>query len=325
MKEVKKEPQKENFNLTILNLLSQGINPKDISKQLNISMPNLSYYLRNLKKSGNIKKVAYGTWEVKTMTLNTLTKKDKQIRGHAFIWTIKLNKKFDWIKLLDSTGPHNYKLVRGLIPRIVVNNHKVWLGKSTITIYESKSFYADNSIQSRKFAVITLLEVLEALESLLKINLRPYIFKPTREHYSMIKNDLARQYNRNNEKMIIHDDLEGDWLWIDDSESLNELETKNIVRSKQVQDWWNDNKKHDFKVTPSFLLENLNKVIEVQNNDRELTKGLPIAIKQLEAQISSHLKLIQEYRHENISWRKSESKKIKTELTEGKQKSIFDY
>ena len=324
VKELKNTLQKENFNLTILNLLSQGIKPKDISKQLNLSMPNLSYYLRRLKNQGNIKKIGYGTWEVKSMTSNTL-RKDKQIRGHAFIWTIKLNKKFNWINLLDSTGQHNYKLVRNLIPRIIIKDKKVWLGKKTITIYEHKSFYANNSINSRKYAVIGLIEVLEALEKQLVINIRPYIFKCAREHFGMIKNDLARQYNRNNEKMIIHDDLEGDWLWIDDSESLGELETKNIVRSKQVQDWWNDNKKHNFKVTASFLLENINKVVEIQNNDRLLVQELPKTIVKLEQQISSHLKLINEYRKENIAWRKSEVKKIKSNLINGVQRSLNDY
>ena len=317
VKELKNTLQKENFNLTILNLLSQGIKPKDISKQLNLSMPNLSYYLRRLKNQGNIKKVGYGTWEVKSMTSNTL-RKDKQIRGHAFIWTIKLNKKFNWINLLDSTGQHNYKLVRNLIPRIIIKDKKVWLGKKTITIYEHKSFYANNSINSRKYAVIGLIEVLEALEKQLSINLRPYIFKCAREHFGMIKNDLARQYNRNNEKMIIHDDLEGDWLWIDDSESLGELETKNIVRSKQVQDWWNDNKKHDFKVTPSFLMESLTKLTELNIDNKK-------QVLQFAEQIKSHLALIQEYRKENKAWRKSEVKKIKSNLLNGEQLTLDNY
>ena len=294
--EVKKEFQKENFNLTILNLLSQGKSPKIISKELNISLPNLSYYLRRLKASGNIKKIGYGVWEVKNMTLNTLTKKDKQIRGHAFIWTIKLNKKFDWINLLKE----NYKLVRGLTPRIIVNDHKVWLGKSTITIYESKSFYANNSIQSRKFAVVTLIEVLEALESLLKINLKPYIFKPTREHYGQIKNDLARQYNRKHERLIINDSLEGDWLWIDFSEGVDELETKNVVRSKQVQDWWNDNKKHDFKVTPTFLMEQINKVTENQLIFAKNMESHINAIKILGQEVKGLSKSIKLVKKENI-------------------------
>ena len=297
----------ENFNLTILNLLNQGKNPKAISKELNISLPNLSYHLRQLKDSGNIKKIGYGTWEVKNLTLNTL-KKDKQIRGHAFIWTIKLNKKFDWINLLKNK---DYKLVRGLTPRLFILSKKVWLGKKTITIYESKSFYGINSIESRKFAVITLLEVLEALEKELGINLKPYIFKPNREHYGQIKNDLARQYNRKKQKMVISDSLEGDWLWIDDSESLSELETKNIVRSKQVQDWWNDNKKHNFKVTPSFLMETL----AIQQNH----------LNQFSKQIESHLALIKQWKMSNEQWRKSEVKKIKSNILNGEQRSLSYY
>jgi DNA-binding Lrp family transcriptional regulator len=283
-KEVKKYPHKQDFNLTILNLLKEGLNPIDISNKLNISMPNLSYYLRKLKNNGNIKKVGYGTWEVKNLSLNT---QSKQIRGHAFIWKIKLNKKFDWISLLKNK---DYRLVRNLIPRLYIKEHKVWLGEKSIIVYENKSFYASNSINSRKYAVICLFEVLEALERELSINLRPYVFKPKREHYGMIKNDLARQYNRNNEKMIIKDDIEGEWLWIDDSESLGELETKNIVRSKQVQDWWNDNKRYDFKVTPSFLMENINKVT---NNQLIFANNIESHIEAIQT-LSSSVKMLQE-------------------------------
>jgi hypothetical protein len=299
-KEVKNIHQKHNFNLTILNLLNQGKHPIDISKELNISLPNLSYYLRNLKNQGNIKKVSYGNWEVKSMTLNTLPK-NKEIRGHAFIWNLKLNKPFNWLELLKNK---NYKLIRGLTPRLFIKDRKVWLGKKTITIYENKSFYANNSINSRKYAVISLFEVIESLEKELNINLRPYLFKPTREHYGMIKNDLARQFNRNNEKMIIRDNLEGEWLWIDDSESLGELETKNIVRSKQVQNWWNDNKKYNFEVTPSFLLESINQVTSNQAMFNQNFESHVSAIQQLGnavKELTNQVKLLQE---ENMKLRK---------------------
>jgi DNA-binding Lrp family transcriptional regulator len=313
-KEVKNSDKKQDLNLTIFNLLKQGKKPIQISKQLNITMPNLSYYLSKLSKDGYIKKIGYGTWEVKINTLRMQTNK-KQIRGHAFIWIIKLNKKFDWIKLLNNS---KYNLVRNSIPRLMIKDRKVWLGRKTITIYENRSFYGENSIQSRKYAVIGLFEVLEALEKELSINLRPYVFKPVKEHYSMIKNELARQYNRNNEKMIISDDIEGEWLWIDDSESLNELETKNIVRSKQVQNWWNDFKKDGFKVNSSY----------VNNGFKELTNAqiqTNIQIQQFSQQIKSHLSLIQEYRKENIAWRKSESKKIKDNLNNGTQTNLSDF
>ena len=36
-----------------------------------------------------------------------------------------------------------------------------------------------------------------------------------------------------------------------------------------MQKWWNDNKKHKFEVTPSFLMENINKVVQVQKVEQE--------------------------------------------------------
>ena len=255
---------KNNLNLNVLLNLLESKSPAQISKELNISKQALNYYIKTLKANGNIIKKGYGTWEVKNYTLKMQS--NKKIRGHAFIWTIKLNKPIDWTKHLT-----NYQLIRGLIPRIIINNQKIWLGKKTITIYDNRSFYGENSIESRKHAILGLKSILEALESKAKVNLRPYRFKVCKEHYSMIKNELARQYNEKGEKMFIRDDIEGEWLWIDDSESLNELETKNIVRSKQVQDWWNDNKKHDFKITPSFLMESIN---QVTNNQLMFAKNI---------------------------------------------------
>lgn len=275
----------------LLNQLKLNKSPSQISKEFNISKQNLNYYLRKLKQEGIIKKVGYGTWEVKNITSNILSKNPKQIRGHAFIWKVKLNKKYDWSKF------GNFPLVRNKTPRLILKGRKVWLGKKTIIVYENKSFYGGNSIESRKYAVIGLFEVLGALENKLKINLKPYYFNCTKEHYGMIKNELARQYNRDNEKMYIRDNIEGEWLWIDDSESLGELETKNIVRSKQVQDFWNDNKKHNFKITPSFLMEQQNKNLEMINqvtqNQLMFAKNIETHMQVLK-EMNQTLKLIQE-------------------------------
>jgi len=259
----KNDISNKDFYLSVISMLNQGKNPSSISKQLNIKKQNLNYYISVLKKKGIIKKIGYGTWEVKEFNSNTLKKVDRKIRGHAFIWTIKLNKQFDWINLLKVT---NYKLVRGLTPRIFIDKKKVWFGKKTLTIYETNSFYGKNAIESRKFSVISLVETLEKIEKLLNINLKPYIFNPTREHYALIKNDLAKQCNRRGEKLIVSD-LNGKWLWIDDSEGLSELEVGNtnaLVNSLGTQKWWNDMKRTKFEVTPTFLMESLSGLIQTQ-------------------------------------------------------------
>jgi hypothetical protein len=288
-KEVKKLVQKEDFYLTIFELLKQGLNPSKICSQLQISKQNINYYIRKLKNEGIIEKKGYGTWEVKTLLPNTLTKNTKSIRGHAFIWVIKLPKEI--IGLNEKV--EGTILNKGQV-RLFIKEHKVWIGKKSIVIYEPHSFYGKSSIEARKYAVIGLLEVLGELENKLGIKLHKKIFKPSREHYGQIKNDLARQYNRKGEKLVIHDDLEGDWLWIDDSEGLEELETKSIVRSKQVQDWWNDNKAHDFKVTPSFLLNSINQVTSNQamfgknlETHIEAIKTLSLAVNELKETVKS--------------------------------------
>lgn len=273
MKEVKKKLKQKERKIFLLNkiidALSNGKYPAQISEEYNISKQKLNYYIRLLKKEGIIKKEGYGVWkvrEVKKLLPNTLAK--KEIRGHAFIWTIKLKKRYDWSKLIINL---DYKLIRGKIPRLIIKNRKIWLGSKRIVIYEPYSFYATNALQSKKYAVINLIEILELLEKKLKINLKPYKFRPAREHYGLIKNDLAQQCNRKGEKLHISDDLDGEWLWIDDSLNLGELETggKGVTKDRAVlnigvQNWWNDHKKHDFKVTPSFIMESITGMIQVQ-------------------------------------------------------------
>ncbi len=64
-KEVKKRSKKTDFYLIVFNLIKKGKNPMDISKTLKISKQRVQYYINHLKNNGNIKKIGYGTWEVK--------------------------------------------------------------------------------------------------------------------------------------------------------------------------------------------------------------------------------------------------------------------
>lgn len=286
-KEVKKSVKKKDFYLIVFELLKQGLNPSKISSKLSISKQNINYYIRKLKNEGIIEKKGYGTWEVKQLLPNTLTKRTKEIRGHAFIWVVKLPQEIQGLK--DKV--QGTILNKGQV-RIFIKNHKIWIGKKSIVVYEPHSFYGKTSIDARKYAVISLLEVLQALENKYNIKLHKKIFKPSREHYGLIKNDLARQYNRKGEKMIIHDDLEGNWLWIDDSKGLGELETNSLVRSKQVQTFWNDHKKHDFQVNATFVLNSMNQVTQNQlifaknmETHIEAIKTLSNSVKELEKTI----------------------------------------
>ena len=274
-----------NYNI-LLDLISELKSVSKVANRLGMSKQAINPYIRNLKANGNIKKIGYGTWEVKNLTYNTITKQVK-IRGHAFIHKIIISKDINWSKF-------NLRKLKNVY-QIIINNKKVWLSYRKVTIYENKDFNGIDAIESRKIAINEMVKDLDTLKKTLNINFN-YGFKTAREHYSMIHNELANIYNKRKEKMIIKDDLNKEWLWIDFSDGIDELETNKLINSKQVQDWWNDNKKHDFKVTPSFLMETL----AIQQNQ----------LNQFTEQIKSHLALIKEYRKENIKWRKNQVKEI---------------
>lgn len=261
----------------ILAEFSKGKTAKEVSDSLSISKQNLNYYIRQLKLKGLLEKKGYGTWEVKKTSKNSTkdAKNLKQIRGHAFIWKIQ-HKITNWEELLKLKNlKYNYIGIKKT-PRIWLNNKKVWLGKKNIIIYESNSFYAENSINSKKYAVYELLETLRELEIKLNINLKPYTFTTGREHYGYIKNDLAVQCNKQGEKIYIRDgkDL---WLWIDDSLSLGELENNELVKSKKTQDWFNDLKYSNFPKTSDIL---------------KITEGVAKNQVMFDKNFQSHLKLI---------------------------------
>lgn len=268
----------------LLNLLNVLKSPSKVAKSLGISKQAINPYIKTLKLNGNIIKLGYGTWEVKNYTYNTLTKQVK-IRGHAFIWKIRISKDIDWSK---------FNLIKlKNVYQININNKKVWLSHRKVTIYENKDFNGINAIESRKLAVIDMAKDLDTLKKTLSINFN-YGFEVAREHYAMVKNELANYYNSSKQKMVIKDDLNKDWLWIDFSDGIDELETDKLVNSKRVQDWWNDNKRHNFEVNSTFILNSINAVTQNQlmfakniDSHMEVLNNINKAINELRNEIRS--------------------------------------
>lgn len=297
-KEVKKEVQSRGFYLTLFERLKQGKTPIEISKEFNISKQNLNYYIRKLKQKGLVEKKGYGVWEVGGQIEHALTLSKKTIRGHAFIWKINLNKEIDWKNVLKQSNI-NFKLVRNCIPRAFINNKKVWFGKKTLTIYESNSFYGENAIESRKYAVINLKETIQIIEKKIGINLFPCEFTPAREHFALIKNDLAKQINRNGEKIYIRDSR-GEWMWMDASDGVGELETGNhnaLVNNIGVQKWWNDMKDTKFAWTPSVIANQIHQVTSNQMMFNQNFESHVKAIQQLGnsvQELTNQIKILQE-------------------------------
>lgn len=262
----------------IINSLKTSTNLTKLAEKLKISKQNLNCYLRRLERNGFILKKGRGWYEVtescKVSTQYGCNLVKDLTRGHAFIWKAKITKiPENWSKRIEILENHqiNYKLVGAMknIPRIKIYGRKVWLCNNHLKIWEKKSasFYGDTAIISKQKAFDEIKIIIQALENKLGINLRPYMIQVTREHYALIQNDLAIYHNQRGEIVRISD-KEGEWLLIDDSlEMGGELENigkKALPTHTRMKEWWNDHKKNNFEVTPTFILTAMNGIQQNQ-------------------------------------------------------------
>ena len=309
MKEERSENalKKSNFYLAIVNELKIDTNLGRIKKKLGLKKENLNYYLRQLKKQGFIIQKGRGWYEPSKKSKN-LTKygiflKKDISRGHAYVWNVNLTKKVkDWDKRIEILKKKNinYKIVgaKETTPRIKVLGRKVWLCNDHLRIFDKKdaSYYGETAKESKYMAFHEIKLIVGTLERKLGVILSISAIRFRKEHYALIKNDLAIEENKRGNIIRIKDET-GEWLLIDDSlEQGGELETvgkKAFKTNIKLQRWWNDNKKHDFEVTPSFLLENINQVVENQKMFNQNFESHVQSIKQLGNSADSNSKAIE--------------------------------
>lgn len=254
----------------ILTYMKEGLSPSMICKKYNIPKQTLTYPLDKLKKLGCIVKEGYGAWryikEVPNQPKGGISGKygtsQKQIRGHAFIWKIEFFEDILWEKFIKKSNI-NYQLIcNKKVFRIMLNNRKIWLTKKGMIIYEPIDFFGRSSFQVKGTAVFEMDKLIKSLLKKLKIRFMPYKFTTSREHYAIIKNGLAKQYNDKKEKLFVYGEGGGVWLWIDHSKGIHELETKDPNINRKIQKWYNSHKKTNFDVTPEFVLNAIQKNAE---------------------------------------------------------------
>ncbi|KKM22077.1 hypothetical protein LCGC14_1629030 [marine sediment metagenome] len=289
--------------------IKAGLSPSKISKKHNISKQNLNYYVGKLKKLGLIEKKGYGVWvctrnikQVKTLTTRqynkkTFTSSKKEIRGHAFIWKIHFDDPIYWEGYVNKYQKKklSFQLMKhNNILRTVFQNRKIWLGKKGMIIYEPIDFMGRSSFEVKGKAVFEMDLLIKNLLKELGIIFRPYKFTTSREHYGIMKNELARQYNDRKEKMAIRSSDGDVWMWIDDSKGLGELENKEPNVNRQVQNFWNNHKKHGFNIDADFVLGGFNENTQAINrNVAHIEKNAQHLEFYLE-NMKSHVKAIQQ-------------------------------
>jgi len=295
----------------VLEEIKNGLSPAQISKKYSIPKQNISYFVGKLKKGGHTQKIGYGVWkyikplkQVKDLGTRQYDRKPlksctslqkKEIRGHAFVWKIEFVKPFDWFmvvrhykkkKLTFNLMKHNQIL------RTIFNNRKIWLGKRGITIYEPIDFMGRSSFEVKGKAIFEMDLLIKNFLKELGLRFRSYRFTTSREHYGIIRNELARQYNDKKEKMHIRSEDGTVWMWIDDSKGLGELENREPNINRQVQNFWNDHKGHKFQVDASFILNGFDKLTGNLNYHAENMKSHVEAVKILGTSVQELTKIV---------------------------------
>jgi len=326
-----KSTPKEKLYLIVIRLLQKGTMPIKICSELDITKQKLQYYLSRLKRGGYIKKVGYGTWEVDTQKYISDIKevqqikikstqvatnhlkgaykevqqiklksikglKEDSVRGHSFMFYLKLPCIDNWgnrHKFLDKKGI-KYDILKHDGIKINYKGKKVHLWRKCIIIYDKESYIADMAKDTRSTAIYGFLGIIKSLETLFGVSLtinRNYQFKVAREHYALIKNCLARQYDKEGKKLQIYN-YKGLWMLIDNSFNLHETETvmakEAVLDNEGIQKYFNSHKATDFKVTPEFILNcfnqnntSMDKLIGVQGVFADNLKSHIKAIKEI--------------------------------------------
>jgi hypothetical protein len=212
--------------------------------QLNLSKRAISYYLKQLKASGSIRKVGYGVWEatekipeqVTKIKVCSLNKFDNfvtslPIRGHAFVFHLRIPKINGWKKrtiFLEKKGIH-FKQIKEHTQRIIFRGHKMWLSDKSITVYcpKGKSYFGNSARETEDYSIFEFKQLVQGIESLFNVSFlinKRYVFRVSRHHFSRVRDALAVQCD--SEKQKINIKLENGWFHIDNSYQLHEAETE---------------------------------------------------------------------------------------------------
>lgn len=266
-----KQEKKVGLHL-ILSELKAGLNQKEISKKYSIPKQTTSYNVGKLVELGCVEKIGHGVssrWEVIKEVPNrpkgTMEVKSglHEIRGHAFIWNIEfLQEAQDWNQIITNYKKRypksklTFKMIcGGKVPRTIFKGRKIWLTKSGLTIYEPLDFFGKSSFSVKGSAVYEMDRLVKDLVGKLGLKMQYYKFKCSREHFAHVKNQMARQFNENKQKIKVG--IDGKWFWIDHSHGEHEEETNDANISRQAQIKYKEEVADGFNTTrPSVINAN---------------------------------------------------------------------
>lgn len=214
MKKSKRNTLNKNFYFTIYSLIKEDKNPSQICSILNCKKQALNYYIRYLKANGYIEKIGYGVWKTsKTFDFNFIPRKSKNIRSHAFIFSVQLPRIKNWEKRTEILKKNKIKFEKFKNrdqEKLIYKGYKIQISKKKIVIYFNKwkSYFVTSAKTGENYAFYDLSQLLISLENLFKVSFKTnkeYKFKVGRRHHALINSELARMFNREHKKLYVYD------------------------------------------------------------------------------------------------------------------------
>ena len=267
----------EGSYLSIITLLKSGLRPSEIAAESGVPKTTLQHHLNALKKQGAIYKVGYGVWEVtdnpeitkKRSTTSIYVAKNTppsevrqnlhmfipdSVRAHAFLFTLRVPRDLqNWTnekreQYLDRHNiPYTHLNIAGGGQRLIVKGRKTHLTNRSIVIYDRSSYFAEKALEAKSNAVQSFISIIKNLERTLHVELTngsDYKFKVSRQHYALVKNALAQQYNTEGQKLEVRSEADNSlWFLIDNSFNADEAEgvhpKTGMTDIAKVQDMFN--------------------------------------------------------------------------------------
>lgn len=232
----------------ILRLLSDNANLDIISKSLKIDERSVKRQFYRLMKKGYINKdcslTSLGYDILKThhdaLILSHDELSPETIRSHSFQFTVRIPvlKKWERRKEFMNVKEIKYrKLPQDHTESIIIDNFKVWLSNKSVVIYFPRGYSVfGDSVEDNMYQVMEVMfNIIHKVEKIFKVNLNladGYHIKTSKQHHSLIKDFIAKYCNDKKLKIRIRD-FDGEWLIIDDSFNLGEIEFDHPVRSPE--------------------------------------------------------------------------------------------
>ena len=218
-----------------------------------LTKQNLNYYVRSLKKGGFIRKKGYGTWEITDKEFegkkvgkvpnNRAVNLAKNIRAHSFLFSLQFKSFHNWDKRVSYLKKNNidFKLVYGCNPSIDFDSFTMHLNSNSLVLYLKEGVSViEKTAKDGHLALIDMgIVAVKKLESLLNFSFATrgkYKLNLLKQEYGNINNELAKSYNVSEDKLAVYGEDGKQWLLIDNSFSLAELETVHPVTADKDMD-----------------------------------------------------------------------------------------